>query len=233
MKYLVLLFHVIIDLSKRKVRMSKDLGKTVVYSALEVANVCGVANQTAINWIRNGYLKAFNTPGGQYRVYVDDLVAFMTERKMRIPRALMSNMKKKSCRILVVEDEIGLNHVIKTYLEKKIPEAELFQAFDGFEAGSLISSKKPDLIILDINLPGCNGIDLCKKIKNIEDFGEPYIFIVTAVQDKDLLDQLKSLNISCVFRKPLSLVDLLDSVQACFTPPPPFPPPTTQQSAIV
>ncbi|MDR2747514.1 MAG: histidine kinase, partial [Treponema sp.] len=32
-----------------------------MYSALEVANICGVVNQTAINWIRNGYLKAFVT----------------------------------------------------------------------------------------------------------------------------------------------------------------------------
>ena len=53
--------------------MSKDSRKTIVYSALEVANICGVVNQTAINWIRNGYLKAFSTPGGQYRVYQDDL----------------------------------------------------------------------------------------------------------------------------------------------------------------
>ena len=53
--------------------MSKDSSRTIVYSALEVANICGVVNQTAINWIRNGYLKAFSTPGGQYRVYLDEI----------------------------------------------------------------------------------------------------------------------------------------------------------------
>ena len=45
-------------------------------SALEVANICGVVNQTAINWIKSGHLKAFITPGGQYRVYTDDLISF-------------------------------------------------------------------------------------------------------------------------------------------------------------
>ena len=59
--------------------MNKDSNKTIVYSALEVANICGVVNQTAINWIRNGYLKAFSTPGGQYRIYLDDLVDFIKE----------------------------------------------------------------------------------------------------------------------------------------------------------
>ena len=43
--------------------------KSVVYSAMEVAKICGVVNQTAINWIRNNYLKASTTPGGQFRVY--------------------------------------------------------------------------------------------------------------------------------------------------------------------
>ena len=63
---------------------------SIVYSALEVANICGVVNQTAINWIRNDYLKAFKTPGGQYRIYPDDLVEFMRQRNMRIPTEVLA-----------------------------------------------------------------------------------------------------------------------------------------------
>ena len=40
---------------------NKEVKKPVVYSALEVAKICGVVNQTAINWIKNNYLKAFKT----------------------------------------------------------------------------------------------------------------------------------------------------------------------------
>ena len=53
--------------------MLKKDKKIRIYSALEVANICGVVNQTAINWIKNSHLKAFTTPGGQYRVYSEDL----------------------------------------------------------------------------------------------------------------------------------------------------------------
>ena len=63
--------------------------KPVVFSALEVANICGVVNQTAINWINTGHLKAFKTPGGQYRVYPADLISFMRDRKMKIPKELL------------------------------------------------------------------------------------------------------------------------------------------------
>ena len=70
--------------------MDKKIEKPVIYSALEVANICGVVNQTAINWINNGYLTAFKTPGGQYRVYPDDLVNFMSSRNMHIPMKLLN-----------------------------------------------------------------------------------------------------------------------------------------------
>ena len=71
--------------------MAKKTSKVKIYSALEVANICGVVNQTAINWIRNGYLKAFSTPGGQYRVYKDDLIEFLTTRGIRLPEDLLED----------------------------------------------------------------------------------------------------------------------------------------------
>ena len=73
--------------------MSKSVKKVRIFSALEVANLCGVVNQTAINWIRNGYLKAFTTPGGQYRIYAEDLVAFLEKRGMRVPPELEAQCK--------------------------------------------------------------------------------------------------------------------------------------------
>lgn len=65
--------------------MAKRAKKVRMFSALEVANICGVVNQTTINWIKNGHLKAVTTPGGQYRVYAEDLVSFLEERGMKVP----------------------------------------------------------------------------------------------------------------------------------------------------
>ena len=65
--------------------MTNNTEKPSVFSALEVANVCGVVNQTAINWIRGGHLKAYKTPGGQYRVYPEDLVDFLKKRNIARP----------------------------------------------------------------------------------------------------------------------------------------------------
>ncbi len=65
--------------------MTKRFKKKRMFSALEVANICGVVNQTAINWIKNGHINAFTTPGSQYRVYPEDFKAFLEERNMKVP----------------------------------------------------------------------------------------------------------------------------------------------------
>lgn len=195
--------------------MSKEFEKTIVYSALEVANICGVANQTAINWIRNGYLKAYSTPGGQYRVYADDLVKFMTERNMRVPENLASLCNTSSnSSILVVEDDIGLNTVLYQYLSKEFSGAQIYQAFDGFEAGALMTSKKPSVVVLDLNLPGVDGFELCKKINSSDDFGNPAIIVITALQDSGIEDKIQEMNAVAFFRKPIILDELSQAIKA-------------------
>lgn len=194
--------------------MSKEFEKTIVYSALEVANICGVANQTAINWIRNGYLKAYSTPGGQYRVYADDLVGFMSERNMRVPENLSSLCKKPAGRgILIVEDDLGLNSVLHQYLSKEFSDFTIYQAFDGFEAGSIMTGKKPEVVVLDLNLPGVDGFELCKKINSSEEFGHPAVIVITALQDSSIEDKVSEMNAAAFFRKPVVLEELTQSIK--------------------
>lgn len=196
--------------------MSKDSSRTIVYSALEVANICGVVNQTAINWIRNGYLKAFSTPGGQYRVYLDDLVDFMNKRKMRIPSELMDIYDQEVVNqqsVLVVDDDKGLNSVIAKYLEKSDEKIIVYQAYDGFEAGAQLVDKKPRCVLLDLDLPGVDGFDLCRRIYTSEEYGKPIVCVITALQDDDIEQKVKKMGAVEFFRKPLNLVEISEKIK--------------------
>ncbi|MCR4939263.1 MAG: response regulator [Treponemataceae bacterium] len=194
--------------------MGKDSRKTIVYSALEVANICGVVNQTAINWIRNGYLKAFSTPGGQYRVYQDDLIEFMMKRHMRIPSDLVVEDKGDSAgTILIVDDDKGLNNVMAKYLTGKFPDFSICQAFDGFEAGVQFVEKKPDLVLLDLNLPGLDGFSLCSRINDSDEFGKPLVFIITSLNDEGLEEKVKKMGAKEFYRKPLNLVEVAGAIR--------------------
>jgi len=196
--------------------MSKEIQqkRIQIYSALEIANMCGVVNQTAINWIRNGYLKAFNTPGGQYRVYKDDLVEFIKNRGMRIPEVLVeakgleANWKK----IMIVDDDVALNNALQSYLLKNIPELTVLQSFEGFDAGAQLVEKKPGFILLDLALPGINGQDICKRIKTDPAFGKPFVIVITALEDANLEAELYRMGADRFFRKPLVMHQILETI---------------------
>jgi len=90
------------------------------------------------------------------------------------------SLKKK---IMVVEDEPAYQNILKYYLEKN--NFTVIQAWDGEEAVLKIKKYKPDLIILDVNLPKLNGYEVCKKIRKNKDFKEVPIFFLT-VRRKDI-----------------------------------------------
>ena len=66
-------------------------------------------------------------------------------------------------KILVVDDEVDIVDMLKDYF--KINDYQVLTAYDGEEAIEKLKFN-PDLIILDINMPKINGLDLCKKIRD-------------------------------------------------------------------
>jgi two-component system, OmpR family, response regulator len=185
--------------------MQRNDKKIRIFSALEVANICGVVNQTAINWIKNGYLKAFTTPGGQYRVYAEDLMHFLDSRGMRIPDELVDLLKNDVNwdSILIVDDDIDLNNLLRRFLEKKFEGYAISQAFDGFEAGKLLSEKRPGFVLLDIDLPGINGHKLCRKIKEDPVLGKPFIISMTGLDETQEKASILNDGADAFFSKPL------------------------------
>lgn len=189
--------------------MAQKAKKKKVFSALEVANICGVVNQTAINWINAGHLKAYTTPGGQFRVTPEDLAQFLKERGSEIPSILQEvldeNKVNDSKTLLIVDDDKVLNSLIQKYLEKNYPELKIIQAFDGFEAGAFMANEKPGFVILDLDLPGVDGFSLCKKIKSEAMFNNPYVVVVTALKDAGLSERVTELGSNYFLTKPLSM----------------------------
>jgi excisionase family DNA binding protein len=194
--------------------MAKSIRKIRIFSALEVANLCGVVNQTAINWIRNGYLKAFTTPGGQYRIYAEDLIGFLDSRGMHIPRELEDRFNEDVDweSVLVVDDDAELNDLLKRWFARKLIDFAVHQAFDGFEAGRLLAEKRPGFVILDIDLPGINGHALCRKIKEDPGFGKPFIIAMTGLDRPEESQAILAEGADAFFAKPLDFEAVTSAV---------------------
>lgn len=190
--------------------MAKTNKKERVFSAHEVANICGVVNQTAINWIDKGHLEAYTTPGGQYRVYADVLAKFLQKQGMRMPDELRQILAEQSKieNVLIVDDDQELNDLIKQFLDKRYPEFTVNQAYDGFDAGRAISEYKPDVVLLDLNLPGVDGYKLCRSIKADENLSRPIVIAITGMDDSDVESRANEAGADTLLRKPLQLDQL-------------------------
>jgi len=81
-------------------------------------------------------------------------------------------------RILLVEDEEDIAALIK--LQAEISGYKLHVEVDGINGMRAIEREKPDLVILDIMLPGQNGLDICRKMKNDPDLKNIPVIIISA-----------------------------------------------------
>jgi two-component system, OmpR family, alkaline phosphatase synthesis response regulator PhoP len=81
-------------------------------------------------------------------------------------------------RIILVEDEEDIAALIK--LQAEVSGYKLHVEVDGINGFRAIEREKPDLVILDIMLPGENGLDVCRKIKSLSDLKNIPIIILSA-----------------------------------------------------
>ncbi|TVR72647.1 MAG: response regulator [Spirochaetaceae bacterium] len=194
--------------------MARTKKKERVFSAHEVANICGVVNQTTINWIDKGHLDAFRTPGGQYRVYPDVLARFLQKQNMRLPEELKQILAEQARidQILIVDDDQEFNNLLKRFMGAQYPEAKVTQAFDGYDAGRAIPESQPDLVFLDINLPGVDGYKLCRHIKEDENLTRPLVVMVTGESDPDAEARSTEAGADAFLVKPIDMDALPDLI---------------------
>ena len=131
-----------------------------------IARICHVTPPTVGRWIEEGLLASFSTGGGHRRVWEEDLLVFLKSHNIPVPPEL--NGQAGPLRILIVDDEDRICKMITRTLKRIFPQAEFYEAGDGFEAGRKISELVPALVILDLRLPGLDGAKVCEAVRSDE-----------------------------------------------------------------
>ncbi|WP_017293648.1 response regulator transcription factor [Geminocystis herdmanii] len=118
-------------------------------------------------------------------------------------------MESISVKILVVDDDIAIANLISRFLKQKQYQVEL--ANDGKTAREIFNYFRPDLVILDINLPDTLGYNLCQEMQNNND-----VFILMLTSRTDVEDKKKGFLIGAddYLTKPFDLEELEFRVQA-------------------
>lgn len=112
--------------------------------------------------------------------------------------------------ILIVEDN-ELNMRLFTDL-LQAHGYDTVQSLDGKDAIDLTREKKPDLIIMDIQLPGLSGIEITKLLKAEDDLKDIPVIAVTAFAMKGDEERIMEAGFSSYVAKPVSVPSFLDNV---------------------
>ncbi|MBN1922977.1 MAG: response regulator transcription factor [Anaerolineae bacterium] len=112
-------------------------------------------------------------------------------------------------KILVVEDELTLRETLEYNLARL--GYQVFTAADGFEALALVDSQRPDLVLLDLMLPGLDGFEICRRLRR--EHSMP-VLMLTARADE--IDKVVGLEVGAddYLTKPFSMRELLARVKA-------------------
>lgn len=113
-----------------------------------------------------------------------------------------------SDKILVVDDDKKIAKMIKDFLEME--QYQVLSAYDG-ETAIRKAEQNPDLILLDINMPGMNGLEVCGKIRDMLDC--PIIFLTARIEERDKIAGLRTGGDDYIV-KPVSLKELLARIEA-------------------
>src|ERR1051326_335865 len=124
-----------------------------------------------------------------------------------------------SARILVVDDDPQIRRVLRTALVAQGYEA--IDARNGEEAIERLNEEKPDLIILDVNMPRMNGLETCRVIRSTSDV--PIIMLTVRDAESDKIEALDA-GADDYVTKPFSSPELLARIRAALRRSPQIPP---------
>ncbi len=104
-------------------------------------------------------------------------------------------------KLLIIDDELSMCDLLKNFFEMK--DYIAFIATSGKEGLKVVKEKSPNIVLLDILMPGESGLDVLRQIKEINK--EIKVIMMTAVKDQHAIDLAKQYGASDYITKPFSL----------------------------
>ncbi len=126
----------------------------------EAAKYCHVSQATVVNWIKEGKLKAYATPGGHHRILRADLLSFLRTYHMPVDATLRTSSRPRA---LVVSDSPNAGKLVQALQSHE--HLDVAQAGNDYEAGVQVARFQPDIVVLDTTSSTLDGLALCRWLR--------------------------------------------------------------------
>jgi len=170
----------------------------------QVAKLLMVSPAAVRLWAEKGEIKALTTPGGHRRFLPSEVERFSKERGL-------TTLKKQNLKtsILIVDDDIQFTNYLNKLLSKFPTQVEVAVANDGFSAGLKIREQEPDVVLLDIMMPGLDGFTVCQRIKSNSITSETRVIAMTGYPSADNVEKILAAGAEACLPKPVDKDELL------------------------
>ena len=178
-----------------------------IYTPNEVAALLGVAPVTVRQWAQKGLIEARTTAGGHRRFTQGAVIAFAERMGMTLPSEIAD--AAGGIRVLVVDDDRQFNGMLTAMFGMRVKDARVESAFDGFDAGRAVLRFRPNLVVLDIMMPGMDGVEVCRALKSDPDTAAARVVAMTGHHTAELEQRVLAAGAEILLKKPFAMDDLL------------------------
>ena len=144
------------------------------YTTIEVASLLGLAVRSVQLMVDRGELDAWKTPGGHRRISRASVERWLAERRGGARRAQ---------RVLLIEDSVHFQNLVRLLVGQKFPQVELQVADEGFAGLAMAGQLQPDVLIVDILLPGIDGATLITSLRSHPQFRRSRLIVITSLDE--------------------------------------------------
>ncbi|MEQ8860229.1 MAG: response regulator [Pseudomonadales bacterium] len=167
----------------------------------EAAALLMVSPITVRQWAQKGLIEAQTTAGGHRRFSREVIETFARQRGIELPTSQQ--------RLLIVDDNRELNGFLVALFGAHVPDLEVFSAFDGFDAGRQVQAHRPTVVLLDIMMPGIDGIEVCRSLKQDPATRDIRVVAMTGYHTPEVEKKILAAGARVLLKKPFSSEDVL------------------------
>lgn len=185
----------------------------------ELAERSGVPISTIKYYTDLGLLRVQDYMSGGFRLYNEKESLLRLKRIRELAeqgysiKEIKENIDKITIlKILVVDDEMEVHDFVSDAL-KEFDNIEVKSVYDGFSAGMTVTEYMPDLIILDLLLPGVDGFKVCADIKNNPKLKDIKILAVTGYDSPENRKKIFAAGADDYLTKPIELKEFREKVK--------------------
>ena len=172
----------------------------------DIARYCQVTPATVVNWIKAEKLQVYTTPGGQYRMEVNDFVGFLETNKLPIPEELQPSNER---RVLLIDNDPEVLERATQAIAEHLPTVILEESDNGVDGLLKMGGLKPHALVLDLSLPNIDVAEICRRLRASNEMRNVFIVAVSSAEaDSEIVRKVRRAGVDAFLARTISYDEL-------------------------